>query len=238
MTTVRRVLARQGQFTFEDHGVPWSTVARNLEVEVTGTKVGPVPRAPQGGQARRTEYGGTARFSNGTVAIQQYLPMKTDMSGTFRIDGPLVRFSQLELISDGSRSDITGVVDMSRWPEQTWNVKSVVQFPRMREIFFARERWRLGGEGHFTGVFHLFKGGRDLSGTFTSPLARVNDLTFPELRGSLRWLPGQLRVTKASAGVRGRPNALRLRDCAARARPASGRAPRSIPSTSTSTSAA
>ena len=38
VTTVRRVLARQGQFTFEDHGVPWSTVARNLEVEVRGTK--------------------------------------------------------------------------------------------------------------------------------------------------------------------------------------------------------
>jgi hypothetical protein len=203
VTTVRRVLARQGQFTFEDHGVPWSTVARNLEVEVLGTKVGPVPRAPQGGQAPRTEYGGTTRFSNGTVAIQQYLAMKTDMTGTFRIEGPLVRFSQLELISDGSRSDITGVVDMSRWPEQTWNVKSVVQFPRMREIFFARERWRLGGEGHFTGVFHLFKGGRDLSGTFTSPLARINDLTFPELRGSLRWLPDRFDVTKASAAFEG-----------------------------------
>ena len=67
----------------------------------------------------------------------------------------------------------------------------------MREIFFARERWRLAGEGHFTGVFHLFKGGRDLSGTFTSPMAKVNDLKFPDLRGSLQWLPGSFRVTKA-----------------------------------------
>ena len=71
------------------------------------------------------------------------------MSGRFTIDGPLVRFSQLELVSDGSRSDITGVVDMAHWPEQTWNVKSLVQFPRMREIFFARERWRLGRRGPF-----------------------------------------------------------------------------------------
>ncbi len=90
------------------------------------------------------------------------------MDGVFTIDGALVKFSQLQLRSDGSRSDITGVVDTSRWPEQTWQVKSVVDFPRMREIFFAREKWVLGGEGHFTGVFHLFKGGRELKGDFTS----------------------------------------------------------------------
>jgi hypothetical protein len=187
VTTVRRVLARRGQFTYEDHGTPWTTVARNLEVMV----------------AKTDGYGGTARFSGGTVAIQQYLPMRTDMAGTFRIEGPLIRFSRLELVSDGSRSDITGTVDTSRWPEQAWNVRSVVQFPRMREIFFAREHWRLGGEGHFTGVFHLFKGGRDLTGTFTSPRARVNDLDFPDLRGSLRWLPASFAVTHASSAFQG-----------------------------------
>ncbi len=157
--------------------------------------------------------------------------MKTDMSGTFRIEGPLVRFTRLELVSDGSRSDITGAVDTSRWPEQTWNVQSVVQFPRMREIFFARERWRLGGEGHFTGVFHLFKGGRDLSGTFTSPLARVNDLSFPDLRGSLRWLPGSFNVTKASAAFEGGRTRFELRARTARAARPAADAPRSIPST-------
>ena len=136
--------------------MPWRTVARNLEVTVEKT----------------TGYGGTAKFRNGTVAIQQYLPMQTDMDGVFTIDGALIRFSQLQLRSDGSRSDVTGVVDTSRWPEQTWHVKSVVDFPRMREIFFARENWVLGGEGHFTGVFHLFKGGRELKGDFTSAEAR------------------------------------------------------------------
>ena len=223
VTTVKRVLARQGQFTFEDHGVPWSTVARNLEVEVTGRKVGPVPSAPQGKQAP-TEYGGTAKFSDGTVAIQQYVPMKTDMSGTFRIEGPLVRFTRLELVSDGSRSDITGAVDTSRWPEQTWNVQSVVQFPRMREIFFARERWRLGGEGHFTGVFHLFKGGRDLSGTFTSPLARVNDLVVSGSPRIASMVAGKLQRDESVGGVRRRSHALRVRACTARAaRPAATR---------------
>ena len=51
---------------------------------------------------------------------------------------------------------------MSHWPEQTWNVKSVVQLPADARDLLRAERWRLGGEGHFAGVFHLFKGGRDL----------------------------------------------------------------------------
>ena len=81
VTTVRWVHARGGLFTFEDHGVPWSTVARNLEVRVT----------------KGEGYGGTAAFSNGTVAIQSYLPMRADMTSVFTIDGPIVRFSRLEI---------------------------------------------------------------------------------------------------------------------------------------------
>ena len=103
---------------FQDHGTPWSTVARNLEVTVT----------------KGAEYGGTARFSNGTVQIQNYLPMRADMTSRFTIDGGLVRFSALDLVADGSRSQVTGVVDLARWPEQTWQVRSRVHFPRMREI--------------------------------------------------------------------------------------------------------
>ncbi len=53
----------------------------------------------------------------------------------------------------------------------------------MREIFFARDKFSLFGEGHFTGTFHMFKGGRELKGDFTSALAGVNDYRFPEPRG-------------------------------------------------------
>jgi hypothetical protein len=187
VTTVKHVLADEGEFFFEDHGVPWSTTARNLEVVVE----------------KKEGYGGTAKFTGGTVAIQQYLPMRTDMNGVFTVDGPLVKFSQLALISDGSRSDVTGTVDLSRWPEQTWHVKSVVDFPRMREIFFAREKWVLGGEGHFTGIFHLFRGGRELKGDFTSREARVNGMRFPNLEGSLIWVPDRFEVTRASADFYG-----------------------------------
>jgi hypothetical protein len=187
VTTVRSVVASDGQFTFQDHGAPWSTVARNLEVVV-----------------RKTDgYGGTARFTGGTVTIQDFVPMRTDMEGVFTIEGPIVRFSRLDLVADGSRSAVTGSVDLSQWPEQTWNVRSVVQFPRMREIFFAREDWELEGEGHFTGVFHLFKGGRELSGDFTSTEARVNGVRFPRLHGSLIWVPERFEVTRAASDFYG-----------------------------------
>ena len=182
-TTVSYVLAERGQFTYDDHGTPWSTVARNLEVTVSKSR----------------GYGGSARFTGGTVAIQQYLPMTASMDSVFTIDGGLVKFSHINLTADGSRSDVTGVVDLGNWPEQTWNVHSVVQFPRMREIFFARESWQLAGEGHFNGVFHLFKGGRSLTGEFTSPETHVNGLVFPQLKGQLRWLPDRFEVFNAQS---------------------------------------
>ncbi len=199
-TTVTYVLAQRGQFTYDDHGTPWSTVARNLDVTV----------------AKSRGYGGTARFTGGTVAIQQYLPMTASMDSVFTIDGGLVRFSRITLTADGSRSDVTGVVDLGKWPEQTWNVHSVVQFPRMREIFFAREPWRLAGDGHFTGVFHLFKGGRSLTGDFTSAETRVNGLVFPELKGQLRWLPDRFEVFNAQSRFYGGGMRFEYRSRAAR----------------------
>ncbi len=65
----------------------------------------------------------------------------------------------------------------------TYRVKSRVHFPRMREIFFTDDKWTLAGDGDFTGTFHLFDGGHDLSGTFASPMAGVNDVP---VSGALR----------------------------------------------------
>ena len=187
VTTVKQVHASNGQFTYEDHGVPWRTVARNLDVRVTKT----------------LGYGGTATFQDGIVAIQKYVPMRADMKSQFTIDGSLVRFSRIDLLTDGAVSKVHGVVDMGRWPEQTWQVRSEVDFPRMREIFFTRERWRVGGRGEFTGTFHLFKGGRELKGTFASARASVNEHPFEELRGHLLWVPRRFEVTNASANTYG-----------------------------------
>ena len=187
VTTIQWVHARDGEFTFEDHGVPWSTVARNLDVRVS----------------KDEGYGGTATFSNGTVAIQSYEPMRADMESVFTIDGPFVRFSRIALVTDGAVSDVTGFVDLGRWPEQVWDVRSRIQFPRMREIFFAGEPWRVTGEGTFDGTFHLFKGGRELKGRFASARTAVNQHPFEDLEGSLLWVPRAFRVTDARARVYG-----------------------------------
>ena len=45
---------------------------------------------------------GQAKFSNGTVAFQQYEPFRVDMDSTFKIDGGLVRFDRLDLASEGA----------------------------------------------------------------------------------------------------------------------------------------
>ena len=78
-----------------------------------------------------------------------------------------------------------------------------VDFPRMRELFFAKEKWRLSGAGDFAGVFHLYKGGRELKGHFFSDVAGVNQYRFPKLSGELVWLPDRFEVTHAVSHLYG-----------------------------------
>ena len=137
------------------------------------------------------------------MTIQNHLPMRADMTSRFTIEAGIAQFSEMQLIADGSRSQVTGEVDLGHWPEQTWRVQSRVHFPRMREIFFTKERWRLAGDGDFTGTFHLFKGGRELKGTFASAEAGVNEYRFQALQGSLVWLPQKFEVTDATSRVYG-----------------------------------
>ena len=191
VTTTQIVRTRNGEVTFEDHGTPWSVVARNLDVTV---------RKAEG-------YQGEAVFHGGTVQIQNFLPMSTSMKTSFSIDGGKVHFDRMTLMTDGAESAITGDVDIGRWPEQTYTVASVVDFKRMRELFFARETYTLSGEGRFDGVFHLYKGGRSLAGRFDSDLAGLNvggrEYQFPNLKGSLSWLPDRFDVTDTTTGFFG-----------------------------------
>jgi hypothetical protein len=195
-TTLAYVRAHRGEFIFEDHETPWSTVARNLDVVV----------------ARPTsEYRGQATFSNGTIQIQRYEPMGADLTTSFRIVDGKVVLDKIDLTSDGAHSTMTGIVDAGNWPEQTYNVRSQIDFSRMREIFFARDAFTLAGNGEFNGTFHLFKEqvngrtrtGRELKGTFSGPDFGINDLQFPNLAGSVRWVPEMLEVTDATADLYG-----------------------------------
>jgi len=202
--TVTSVFADRGEFIYEDHGTPWSVDVRNLNVDVV--------HAPMLVASLGSQYVGRVRSSGGTVRIQDFLPMSADLGASFVVDKGLIRLHRIDLVTDGAVSHVTGVVDMGHWPEQTYQVDSRLDFARMREIFFAHESWRISGEGRFLGAFHLFRGGRELKGDFTSPVAGLNldpaagvagELRFPSLRGSLDWLPRSFVVPKAASDLLG-----------------------------------
>jgi hypothetical protein len=190
-TTVDFAYAHGGHFTYEDHVTPWSVVAPNLSFDLVRSTA-------------FEEYVGTASFNGGVVQIQNYEPMATDFRTRFELDGALVRLRHIDLMADGSQSHVNGEIDMANWPNQAYNVSSTIDFARMRELFFTRETWRLGGEGQFSGRFILGKGGvRDLTGSFSSRSAVVNDVEFTGLHGDLTWLPSHFSVGHAEADVLG-----------------------------------
>jgi len=174
-TTLKYLRASRGQFAFEDHETPWGVVCRNLDINM-----GNLPK-----------YHGTASFTGGTVSIQDFVPMYANMKAQFVLDGSRIHLERIEMDTDGATTVATGDVDMGHWPNQGYQVKSRVNFPRMRELFFKDEPWRISGAGDFTGSFRLFKQGndtnRELTGVFASELAGLNDYRFPGLYGSLRW---------------------------------------------------
>jgi hypothetical protein len=182
-TTLRYLRAWRGEFAYEDHEAPWSIDCPNLDLSIRNLP----------------HYHGEASFSGGTVRIQDHLPMWANMNASFAIDGSRIHLDRIDLKTDGAVSSAYGDVDMSRWPEMRYQVKSRVDFPRMRQIFFTDESWNLAGAGDFTGVFHLFKGGRDLSGTFSSEQLGVNAYRFPSLYGALQWTPHAFNVWNAGA---------------------------------------
>lgn len=187
VTTVQLVRAERGEFTYEDHGTPWSTVARNLDITV----------------AKLADYRGEFRFHDGTITIQTYEPMWANAYATFRIDGGDVILDRIDLDTDGAASKVTGVVHIGRWPEQTYEVASRVNLARQKDIWWAGQDFTLSGEADFRGTFKLFKGGRELAGTFTSEETGLNDYRFPGLHGKVRWLPHSLEVTEGASAFFG-----------------------------------
>ena len=182
VTTVRRLLAPDGEFVFRDHGVPWSVVARNINLTI----------------AKGEGYGGEVSFTNGTLQIGSFKPMTVEMDATYELDGAFVHLTQIGLMTDGFASTLTGEVDLLNWPEQTYHiVESDIELPPMKEIFFADDNFTTTGRASFTGAWHLFDGGRELTGTFASSDATLNGLGFPALEGSLVWTRDRFEVLDA-----------------------------------------
>jgi hypothetical protein len=189
-TTLKYLRAWRGQFAYENHGAPWSIVAPNIDLNINHHPFEP-------------HYRGQATFADGTVRIQQHLPMWTNMNARFVIDGSNLRMERIDIGTDGAQTVAVGSVAVDRWPEMRYDVTSRVHFPRLRELFFKDQPWQLAGDGDFTGVFRLFRGGHDLAGSFTSDVLGVYDYRFPALHGSLHWTRKLFEVTNAGANLFG-----------------------------------
>lgn len=198
-TTLNYVRAHRGEFSYQDFGTPWGIVARNIDVVVEK----PTPDAA---------YRGTADFTDGLVAIQQYVPFRTDMKSRFLLDGGRVVFDRMELTTEGTHSELVGDVNMAYWPELMLSMKSTIDFVKARELFFAGDSFSLTGTAAFTGTFHLFKElmpngqsrtGRELKGQFRTDVLGVNQYRFNDVRGDVRWTPEALAVTDASGDLYG-----------------------------------
>ena len=184
-----------------------ASICRNLDINI-----GNLPN-----------YHGTATFNGGTVAIQDFVPMWANMKAQFVIDG--------RAHSSRSRSTWRPTA-RRRWPAatSTWRTgrtratrcSRACNFPRMRELFFKDETWRLAGDGDFTGTFRLFKTGERptaiSTGTFASELAGRERLSVSvALRlaaldaARLRRLGRRLAVLRRRREVRLRHQAVRRR---------------------------
>ena len=190
VTTVQHLRAHDGEFVYEDHGAPWSIRAPNIDLTL----------------GKSTGYGGMARFRGGTLLIGDFEPMTLNMDAEYRLDGGLVDLTHIDLwaADDGFRARVDGVVDMLSWPESTYNVREMsIDLPVMKEIFFARDDFTVTGEAAFTGLWHLFEGGRELTGSFTSADAALAGLRFPELDGDLVWTRDRFEITSGRSGFYG-----------------------------------
>jgi translocation and assembly module TamB len=195
------VYANDGEFVYDDGVTPWSVIGPNLNFSIV--------RADN-----LSTYVGVAEFRRGTVKVQQFEPMAADFRTWFQVDGGIVKLKHIDLLTDGARSHLNGYVNFRNWPEQEYHIQSVVDFSRMRELFWSKATWRMSGKGDFTGIFKLFKAGkdgketgRDLSGEFTSADAelKIDNTTwrFPNLHGDLQWTQSQFVVSHADADFLG-----------------------------------
>ena len=193
-TTLRRVIASRGHIRYLDHSTPWSVDAPNTHITYFRREA-------------RSDYGGTASFDNGTIRIQTYEPFKAAMKSNFTMNAPQLHFDRIDLLTDGAVSVLDGDLQLNKWPEQTYRIKSKIDIATQKGIYFKRDRFTANGQADFDGTFHYFKGGRELKGSWRTPVAHVklgaNTWRFPDLEGKVLWLPDRLEVTDASSGFYG-----------------------------------
>ena len=188
VTTLRHLVADDGEFVFRDHNAPWDVTARDIDLTI----------------AKRDEYGGEVSFSGGTVQIGSFEPMTANMDASYALDGGRVDLTRIELTMDGFTSRLTGEVDLLNWPEQKYRiVESDIELPPMKDIFFAGDNFEVGGRAAFTGQWHIFDGGHELTGTFRGAETTFNGLQFPGIEGAVVWASNRFEVFDVRSGFYG-----------------------------------
>ena len=188
VTTIQHLRAYDGEFVYRDHNAPWRVVARNIDLTLE----------------KRDVYGGEVSFSGGTVEIRDFEPMTTAMTATYDLDGGQVSLTHIDLSMDGFQSTVIGEVDMLAWPEQTYRiVESDIDLPTMKEIFFAGDPFTVDGEASLSGSWHIYDGGRDLTGTFVSPTWTLNGFEFPGTEAEVLWTDDRFEVFDYVSGFYG-----------------------------------
>lgn len=190
--TTREVVTDDSELSYFDHDTNWHAICRNLSivvVRVLGT------------------YYGKAKFTNGTIAVQTYLPMTADLDAGFKIEDGKLLLHRGEIRTDGARSELAGVVDFNHWPEQQYTLGSELDWPEVRRVFFDGSHWELAGHGRFDGTFHKYKGGYEVDGRVSSPrfsvLTSFGSYHFPDIAGTVKWAPKRLDVTNLQSQFNG-----------------------------------
>ena len=179
VTTVQFLRAHGGEFVYRDHNAPWQVVARDIDMTLE----------------KREVYGGDLSFRGGTIAIRDFEPMTADLDATYDLDGGYVTLTHIDLSMDGFHSTVTGDVDLLHWPEQTYQIiESDIDLPTLKDIFFAGDPFTVDGDAHLSGVWHIFDGGRELTGTLQSDDWALNDLELPQMTASLVWTDDRFEV--------------------------------------------
>ena len=145
--------------------------------------------------------------------MQGYVPFRTDMRSTFKIDGGRVLFDRIDLTTEGVESVLNGDVNLTylagadaagevhdRSPEDAGDLLRGRHLQAERDEPVHRHvstssRSRLPDGKTRTG--------RELKGDFVSASAGVNDMRFDQLRGMVRWTPEVLRISEATTKIYG-----------------------------------
>src|SRR6185436_20990240 len=81
--TTRQIVADDGEFVYQDHGSPWSARCPNMSI-VVAKALG--------------QYYGRVNFHDGTVKIQNYLPMTASMDAGFKWQDKHVLLRRIHLV--------------------------------------------------------------------------------------------------------------------------------------------